>query len=204
MPELIDNSSKSINTYRKVANIHMQCINQGFLSALGERFLSILYQSIDADPNSVLFIERINGQVVGFVAGGKGMRSIYRQIMRRLPSVLVALLPILLNPSKLKRIIEIIWFGYKKKPISACPNAELYIIAVLRSSRRAGVAARLYEVLKRYFSANGENAFCIIVGDNLSAAHLFYQRMGAVPIGQIRVHKGQMSTLYRHDLLMIR
>ena len=200
MPEKVGNSIESMSTYREIARIHMQCISQGFLPALGEHFLSLLYQSLDADPNSVLFIERINGQVVGFVAGGRGARLIYRQIMKRLPIFLLALLPSVFNPRKLKRIIEIVYFSFKKKPTLVYPNAELYSIAVSESARRNGVAVRLYEALKQHFVASGEDAFCIVVGGNLSTAHSFYQRMGCVPIGQVSVHEGQVSIIYRHDL----
>ena len=178
----------------------MQCINQGFLSTSGVGFLALLYRSIDADPNSALFIERIEGRVVGFVSGGRGMASIYRQMLKRWPRLFMELLPALVNPRKLKRIFEIVYFSCKKKPVSGCPNAELFSIAVLESARGGGVAARLYDALKRHFAADGQAAFCIVVGDSLGPAHHFYQRMGAVPMAQISVHEGQGSTLYRHDL----
>jgi hypothetical protein len=40
----------------------------------------------------------------------------------------------------------------------------------------------------------------MVVGETLTPAHLFYQKMGAVPFAQVSVHKGQSSTLYRQDL----
>lgn len=200
MSELVGKGSKSLATYREVALIHMRCINQGFLPTLGERFLALLYQSIDMDPSSALFIERIEGRVVGFISGGRGMSLVYRQLLKHWPRLFVALLPVLLSPSKLKRIFEVIWFGLKKKPVPGCPKAELFSIAVLESARGSGAATRLYDALKDYFVADGEAAFCIVVGDGLGPAHRFYQRMGAVPMAQISVHKGQVSTLYRQDL----
>jgi GNAT superfamily N-acetyltransferase len=187
-------------SFREVATIHSQSINQGFLPALGVNFLTLLYESIDADPNSALFFERIDGKVVGFVAGGRGMGSIYRQMLRRWPRLIWALLPALLSPGKIKRIVEIIWFSRKQKPMPGCPRAELFSIAVLEPARGTGVAQRLYQALAQRFSEDGEPAFCIVVGDALAPAHRFYQRMGAVPMAQISVHDGQGSTLYRHDL----
>lgn len=203
MPELVGNQLDALAIYRDVARIHMQCINQGFLPTLGERFLALLYQSIDADPKSTLLIERKKGDVVGFVAGGRGMGSIYRQMLRLWPRLFWALLPTLTNPCKLKRIVEIVFFSCKQKPVPGCPRAELLSIAVLESARGGGVAASLYESLKQQFADAGESAFCIVVGDSLVSAHRFYQRMGAVPIAQISVHKGQGSTLYQHDLSKI-
>lgn len=186
--------------YRELATIHSQSINQGFLPTLGVNFLTLLYESIDADPNSALFFERIDGKVVGFVAGGRGMGPIYRQMFKRWHRLTWALLPAIFNPSKIKRIVEIIWFGRKQKPVPGCPKAELFSIAVLASARGTGVAQRLYQALAQRFAEDGEPAFCIVVGDALAPAHRFYQRMGAVPMAQISVHDGQGSTLYRHDL----
>lgn len=200
MPELVGNSMDASATYRELALIHMQCINQGFLPTLGEDFLALLYQSIDADSSSALFIERKAGRVVGFIAGGRGMGSIYQQMLRRWPRLFLALLPALVNPRKLKRIIEIVGFSRKQKPVPGCPRAELFSIAVLDSARGGGVASGLYEALKQHFSDAGESAFCIVVGNSLASAHRFYQRMGAIPMAQLSVHEGLGSTLYRHDL----
>lgn len=192
--------SASQSSYREVAAIHSQTINQGFLPTLGVNFLTLLYESIDADPNSALFFERFDEKVVGFVAGGRGMGSIYRQMLRRWPRLIWALLPALLSPRKIKRIGEIIWFSRKQKPLPGCPRAELFSIAVLESARGIGVAQRLYQALAQRFTEDGETSFCIVVGNGLAPAHRFYQRMGAVPMAQISVHDGQGSILYRHDL----
>ena len=194
-PNLTDRS-----LYVEVANVHFKNINHGFLSTLGLNFLELLYESIDSDTNSSLHIETIDGRVVGFVAGGRGMGSIYRQLLRRWPRLFFALLPILLSPSKVRRIFEILLFSIKQKPVPGCPRAELFSIAVVESARGTGIAQRLYRALVQRFEDDGEPAFCIVVGDDLEPAHHFYQRMGAVQMAQISVHDGQGSTLYRHDL----
>lgn len=200
MPELTVSIAERLPIYREVAHIHAVCINQGFLSSLGEGFLALLYEAIDADPNSALFVEYVEGKLVGFVAGGMGMGTVYWQLIKRWPWLVNSLSPVLLNPAKLKHIIEIVWFGRKQKLLSDCPKAELFSIAVLEEARGCGVAQRLYRALGENFAAEGERAFCIVVGEKLIPAHHFYQRMGAVPIGEISVHDGQSSTLYRHDL----
>jgi ribosomal protein S18 acetylase RimI-like enzyme len=187
--------------YRAVARLHAVAIDQGFLPTLGERFLALLYQAMAADPNSVLLVERgASGEVIGFVSGGRGMGSIYRQMLRRWPQLVVALLPAVLNPRKVKRIIEIGWFSRQQKPVPGCPQAELFSIAVADSARRTGAAQRLYEGLVAHFARQGEAAFCIVVGDALAPAHRFYRKMGAVPLAHISVHAGQGSTVYRHDV----
>lgn len=201
MPELVDNELDMLSIYRDVARIHMQCIEQGFLSKLGESFLVLLYESIAADRNSVLFIERSEGHVVGFITGGRGMGSIYRQMLLHWPRLFVALLPTMFKPLKLKWILEVILFSFKKKPTLGYSKAELLSIAVLESARGKGVATRLYRALTDHFSNEGEPAFSIVVGNSLDSAHHFYLCMGAIPVTHITVHDGQVSTLYQHDLL---
>jgi ribosomal protein S18 acetylase RimI-like enzyme len=186
--------------YAELARIHSSCINLGFLSSLGHGFLSLLYEAIDADDNSHLILEKKEGSVIGFIAGGRGMKSIYRKLLIRLPRVFIALFPAMLNPRKLWKIIELLCFAKKQKPVSSTLEAELFSIAVIDSARGSGLAQKLYNSLGERFFQDGESAFCMVVGENLSQAHRFYNKMGAVPFAQVSVHKGQSSTLYRQDL----
>jgi len=186
--------------YAELARIHSSCIDLGFLSSLGHGFLSLLYEVIDADDNSHLILEKKEGSVIGFIAGGRGMKSIYRKLLIRLPRLFIALLPAILNPRKLWKIIEVLCFAKKQKPVSSTPEAELFSIAVIASARGSGLAQKLYNALGERFFRDGESAFCMVVGENLSQAHRFYNKMGAVPFAQVSVHKGQSSTLYRQDL----
>lgn len=186
--------------YYAVAQIHAERISQGFLSSLGLPFLALLYEAIDIDSSSVLFVEKTGDAIIGFVAGGHGMGSIYRTMLRRWWILVPAILPSLVNPARLRRIIEIVWFGRKAKPVPDCPKAELFSIAVLESAAGTGVAQRLYSNLSEHFTAAGDTAFCIVVGKGLEPAHQFYRKRGAIPIGEVGVHSGEPSTLYRQSL----
>lgn len=186
--------------YHAVARIHAECINQGFLASLGERFLSLLYESIDAESSSVLLVKQEDGEVLGFVAGGCGMGAVYRQMLRRWPRLLIALSSVVFNPMSLWRIIEIIWFSRRGKPVPECPKAELFSIAVQNDARGRGIAEFLYRDLAHWFSGRGEKSFCIVVGEKLTPAHRFYRRIGAIPMAEINVHKDSVSVLYRQDL----
>lgn len=200
MAKVVGNKAEKAAVYRQVAKIHAESINQGFLSSLGERFLALLYEAIDSDPNCALFIEQFDGKVVGFITGGRSLGTVYRHLLKRWPRLVVALLPALLNVAKLKRVIEIVWYNRKQKPVPGCPIAELFSIAVLKNARGGGAAQRLYKELAKRFFQDGEKAFCFVVGGSLLPAQRFYQRMGAVPIAQVTMHQDQFSILYRHDL----
>jgi ribosomal protein S18 acetylase RimI-like enzyme len=185
---------------RQVAAIHSEGIASGFLSSLGPRFLTLLYGAIASDRNSVLLVERGGSTVVGFVAGGTGMGSIYRQLLKRWPLLVFTLFPVLFSPTKLSRLIELLFLGKGKDRSSPRPAAELFSIAVVDAYRNQGVAHRLYESLAQYLKAQGHEAFCIVVGEALKPAHRFYRKMGAVPLGEITVHAGERSVLYTQGL----
>lgn len=152
--------------YRQVARLHIENLDQGFLATLGEGFLALMYEAINHAEGVILLTDEADGQVRGFVTGGSGMGPIYRRMLRRPVRLAVALAPALLS------------------------------IAVDAAWRGTGVAERLYTQLVAEFRSRGVESFRIIVGDALAPAHRFYRRMGAQPIGEVEVHKGERSTVY--------
>jgi ribosomal protein S18 acetylase RimI-like enzyme len=183
--------------YRRVAQLHAEHIDQGFLSLLGPRFLALLYQAIDESPASTLILAREEDQVVGFVSGALGMGLIYRQLLRHGLRLMLALAPSLLMPNRLWRIIEILRYsqrGHDHGP--KLPKAELLSIVVDPAFRGRQHADDLYRQLGDFFAGRGEPEFKIIVGVALAPAHRFYQRMGARPVAEIEVHQGVRSIVY--------
>lgn len=186
--------------YREVARLHIACMEDGFLPTLGEAFLALLYESIDVDPGNALIVESKNGKVIGFVAGGYGMGSIYRQMLKQWPRLFYILFPSLLNPFKLKKILEIVLSKTEINSEFSKNKNELFSISVSMEFRGQGVAERLYGKLCQWFLANSVCSFKIVVGENLARAHAFYVKMGANPVDKITIHAGEVSTLYLHDL----
>lgn len=184
------------DVYRQVAALHASCIDQGFLTTLGVPFLTLMYRAIDEAEESFLLVEERNGHVVGFVSGSCGMGPIYRHMLRRPVSLVLALLPSLVRPSRLKRIFDIVRYGRGSSGSEGLPTPELLSIAVSLDARGLGVAESLFRKLEMHFRLRGINAFKITVGDALTAAHRFYARMGAVPVGRTEVHAGEGSTVY--------
>jgi ribosomal protein S18 acetylase RimI-like enzyme len=188
--------------YRRVAELHIANINRGFLGTLGVRFMTLMYQAIDEGADSVLLVARDCDQVVGFVSGTSAMRSVYRRMLRHGPRLFVSLLPVMLSPLRMWRILEILRYSRARGQHSlSLPEAELLSIAVDEAHRRSGHAEALYQRLCEYFQAGGVPAFKIVVGEALEPAHHFYLRMGAQPVRHVEVHKGEKSTVYVHRLL---
>ena len=184
--------------YRQVARLHVRCLDQGFLATLGEGFLALMYEAIDAAPETVLLTEEEGGRVVGFITGGTGMGPIYRRMLRSPVRLAIGLAPAFVKPSKLRRILEIVRYSGDGGLPAGMPDAELLSLAVAPESRGKGIADRLYSRLVADFRSRSVDAFRIVVGEALAPAHRFYRRMGAQPAGTVEVHQGQDSTVYVH------
>lgn len=185
-------------TLREVAKLHASCIDKGFLSSLGPRFLTVLYRAIDRSDAAVLIVETDNTGVIGFVSGGRGMGPIYRQMLRDWPKMLLSLAPVVIRPRKVWGVVEILRRGDGRNINLDTPPWELFSIAVAPASRGSGVAERLYSALCRHLKTQGVSAFCIVVGDALRPAKRFYTRLGAEPVSKFCVHGKIPSTIYVH------
>ncbi|TFZ03836.1 GNAT family N-acetyltransferase [Ramlibacter humi] len=189
---------KPADRYEQVARLHARGIDQGFLSTLGTRFLSLLYEAIDGSSQSVLLTHEEDGRIVGFVSGSLGLGTVYRSLLRRPLRLAASLAPVLLSPRRLWRVIEILLHSRKSGRIDQrdLPTAELLSIVVEPQWRGCGIAESLYGRLKSHFRRTGQLSFQIVVGEALGPAHRFYRRMGAEPAGGLTVHGHARSIVY--------
>jgi len=128
------------------------------------------------------------------------MGAVYRRMLHYPMHLTSALLPSILQPKRLFRMLEIIRYSRGQSLPPCLPDAELLSIAVDPNYRGRQVAERLYHRLEDYFRENGIQAFRIVVGESLTPAHRFYLRMGALPTANMEVHRGENSTVYVHPL----
>jgi len=182
--------------YRQVARLHISCINQGFLPRLGESFLALMYRAIDESDDGALIVDTDGDRVIGFVSGTIHMKAVYRRMLRHWPTLFVALLPSMVRPHRVARILEILRYGGTHSTERPLPNAELLTIAIDSKFRGQRRADALYHRLSKYFAQNGQTEFKITAGAALEPAHRFYLRMGAEPIGEVQVHRGETSIAY--------
>jgi ribosomal protein S18 acetylase RimI-like enzyme len=190
----------SSSDYRAIASLHCDHINQGFLATLGVPFLTLLYEAIDKDSESVLLVERVDQSVVGFVTGTRGLGRIYKQLILKPLRLIYALKSCLLSPSKMYKIIEVLLISKDSNISSDFPKQELLSIVVAPAYQGGGRAENLFNALCSHFRKEGASSFNIVVGSNLDRAHAFYIKMGSVPVKEIQVHKGADSVVYVKDL----
>jgi len=186
---------------KAVATLHRQNINLGFLSQLGDRFLFYLYKSMSECDRSILIVAKQDDDVVGFISGSIGLGPVFKHLLRRhFVGVSLALLPNMASLSKLKRIAETLLYSKEEDDAGVFPPGELLSLAVKDDFRRVGVAKQLSLALIKEFKKKRLDEFKIIVGEELLGAQKFYEKMGAVKVGMIEVHKGAKSFVYRLDI----
>lgn len=193
----------SHNVIQQVAKLHARELSGGFLAELGEDFLFLIYDAINRDLDSVLFVELQDDTVVGFVSGGKGLSGVYLAILRKPFSLMAALLKVLFIRSKLIGICEIVFArsGVKSNHQQAVlPSHELFSIAIIPDKRGTGTAEKLYRNLCDFFVSNNVTEFKIQVGSELLQANRFYRRMGAEKKFEFEVHVGVKSYIYVQTL----
>ncbi len=186
--------------YRAVASLHCDYINQGFLATLGVPFLTLLYEAIDNDTESVLLVERVDGAVIGFITGTRGLGPIYKQLLRKPFRLICSLKSSLLSPFKMYKIIEILLLNRDEGTLVDLPKQELLSIVVSKAHQGGSHAENLFKALCAHFRAEGVTNFRVVVGRDLDRAHAFYTKMGFVPVKEIQVHKGFNSLVYVKEL----
>ena len=192
----VTTSKHGLEVFRAVAHLHFEHINQGFLSSLGIPFLTLLYEAIDENKESVLIVEKVGGKVIGFVSGTAGLGPIYKQLLLRLHRLVWALFPSILSPSKIYKILEILLINRSDKLLTDLPRQELLSIVVNPTHQGQGHAEKLFLSLCEHFKDSNVTEFRILVGGSLSRAHAFYTKLGSIPVAEIEVHKGQTSVIY--------
>lgn len=182
--------------YQKVAQLHCEQINQGFLATLGPSFLSLLYEAIDKDKSSVLIAKEDDGKVIGFVSGAVSLHPIYKRLLYRPFSLFIILTSCFFSISKLSKIFEILFIGKNNPILKGLPQHELLTIVVDPEHQGQGHAEDLFASLCNHFNAANVKNFKIIVGLDLARAHAFYLKMGCTVAGEMQVHKGKHSLVY--------
>jgi len=188
-----------------IARLHCQALRYGFLSRLGERFLTLLYGTMRDVPGGILIGACVGDRVVGFVSGTVSTNHLYRTFLKRhlLRGGLI-LLPHLFSLSRLRRVLETLTYPFRKQAPSEdeepLPDAELLSIAVVEDQRGSGIASELYRRLCREFERRRLPAFRIVVGAGLGPARRFYAKVGAGEVRTVNVHHGEESLILVQEL----
>ena len=173
----------------RVAQLHHDRIDQGFLSSLGIPFLLRLYRRVLRSSAGFVLVEESNDLVVGFVAGVENLGALYRSFVihdgvaagiRAAPRLVRAL----------PRVIETLRY-----PTTAVdlPSAEILAVSVADDHGGRGIGRRLVLGATAEFTLRRVGNVKVVTTADNAAALAMYRAAGFVSSAQVTVHTGRDS-----------
>ncbi|MGZ8734937.1 MAG: GNAT family N-acetyltransferase [Acidimicrobiia bacterium] len=177
----------------RLAELHATRMTEGFLSALGPRFLRILYRRIVASSDAFAHVaeEPIDGTVavVGFAAASLDVSDLYRRFVLRDGVIAgIAAAPRLLG--SWRQVLETLRYPAGTDDL---PDAEILSVAVDPRATGRGVGAQVVDAATGELTRRGVTAAKVVTGADNVAALALYERCGFVCRAQIAVHEGTPS-----------
>jgi len=183
----------------QIAKIHQHEINQGFLGQLGPKFLLKLYESMINSDSAFVTVADKDDQIIGFVGGCTDVGKFYKNFYKKYAvSAFFILLPKIFNLSNLKKIFETLKYSKQKK--EKIPGAELLTIAVLKEFHGQDIALKMFEHFVQEMKKRKIKEFKVLVGENLSRAIRFYEKMGFEFHSLTSVHQDKSSKIYLYNI----
>lgn len=186
----------------RVAQLHSTCIDDGFLTSLGGRFLRRLYGRLVSSPNGFILVAELKdeGAVIGFVAGTVDLRGFSVEFARH--DGLVAALSAIRSRAGVLRALETLKYSRAASDIGGRRpgEAELLALAVDHPFRRCGIGQSLVEEFLRTTGALAATSATVVVGARNEGASALYGRCGFETDRRIAIHRGADSLVLRHPM----
>jgi ribosomal protein S18 acetylase RimI-like enzyme len=181
---------------RAMARLHATRIDEGFLSSLGEGFLTRLYRRVVATADACGYVavdER--GDVVGFIACTGNVRKLYGSFLVRDGVVAGALAaPRLLR--SWRRVLETLRYPATTTDL---PDAEVLSVAVARAAGGRGVGRSLVATAVDDLARRGVAAVKVVTGADNGTARAMYEACGFAVAERREVHDGVTSVVLVRD-----
>lgn len=193
------------------ARLHAELITDGFLSALGPRFLRRLYRRVALSADSFLLMAEGHdvvganghdvvgdGRTAGFLAGALDLGALYRRFV-----VHDALLAAVVSLPELLGSWRLAWetlrhgTGGSRADSGGPAGAELLSMAVDPGWRGQHVGSLLVEGFLDELVRRGAGAAQVVVGAENAAAIALYRQSGFAPDQSFELHRGTVSLLMR-------
>ena len=179
----------------QVARLHIEGIPTGFISSLGIKFVSALYEAIAESAYGFGYVEEIDGIVVGFVAFTTELKGLYKTVcLKNGLRFFFLLASKLFSFRTIKKIFETLFYPGKVKTPDL-PQAELLSIAVAETQRGKGIARELIQHGLRESGKKGIGRVKVLVADFNQPANTLYQKTGFEYFCQVDSH-GVVSNIY--------
>jgi len=164
----------------QVVKVHLSSFQGFFLSFLGPKFLSLLYEYIVSSPDGAgfVFVHKEN-KIIGFVCGSTEPSGFYGRFFKKQwwQIILTILWPVLRNPGIVPRLI---WRALH--PPQASTNygtATLFSIAVSPESQNKGIGKLLVQEFLSEMRRRGMRKVNLTTDkEGNEAVNAFYKRLG--------------------------
>jgi ribosomal protein S18 acetylase RimI-like enzyme len=175
------------------ASLHASQIDAGFLSLLGEGFLTRLYRRIVRTSGCFLVMAEVEGVPVGFVAGSDSVSSLYRTFLLHdgLAAAAGAARPIIAN---WRRVAETLRHG-SSGSVGTGHGVELLAIAVDPRVQGRGIGRQLVTAFLGQVESGGGTAAYVVVAAGNAAAVGLYRAAGFTDETAFELHAGVTSLL---------
>ncbi len=184
----------------QVARLHQEEIREGFLSSLGQDFLTRLYVAILENPDVFIYAAREGDQILGYVCGAVSTRGVYRKfLLRHAWHVAPTIVSRLFSPRTIRRISETLLYPSKTED-AGLPEPEILNFCVSSKQQRRGIGRRLFSALCEEFGRRNVRQIRIVTGEGQVSAQQFYESLGAKKVQEIEVHAGTKSLVYVYDI----
>jgi ribosomal protein S18 acetylase RimI-like enzyme len=181
----------------RLAELHATRMTEGFLSALGPRFLRILYRRVVASPDAFALVAEapIDGTtaVVGFAAATLDVGDLYRRFALH-DGVIAGIAAAPQLARSWRKVLETLRYPASAgAALGAVPDAEILSVAVDPRATGLGIGTQVVDAATAELARRGVGAAKVVTGADNVAALALYARCGFVRRGQIAVHEGTPS-----------
>jgi dTDP-4-dehydrorhamnose reductase len=178
----------------KIAQIYQQKIKTGFVSSLGLPFLARLYETIIKSKYGTCLVVELDNKVVGFIAGAFNTNKLYWDFSRRNFFKVGPMLALkVLNPKKIKKVFETLFYPKKRKELS---GAELFVVELEEDLEEGELRDLLFKNFVSEIKKRNIKSFKTVVHESFKDTIDFYKRMGLKFYEPIEIHKGERSEIY--------
>ena len=185
---------QSVHT-KRVAELHIQGIANGFISSLGINFVKSLYEAISQSKDCFGFVVEENSSVLGFVAFATNINKLYRSVVpKKGPHFAFLLMGKMFSLNRIRNMLETLFYPCRINKLNL-PSSELLALVVAPKERRKGRATQLLKAGFQQCQKQGIEKIKVLVGAANEPANKLYLKCGFEFVGQIESH-GVISNIY--------
>lgn len=188
--------------FKKIAELHIQGITEGFLSSLGVNFLTILYKGISNAHGSGIFVavsEKNESVVLGFISYTDNVKKCYINVIKRhFVSLSLTILPNIINLKIFKKILETLFYPFFHKPQKSekhkkSVRAELLSMVIDDAYQGMGIGKNLVKKLDETMKQMDINKYYVVTYGLDIRSNSFYKSCGFVLKQEFTNHNKPMN-----------